>query len=167
MIERYFTPEMADLWSEKTKFQYWLLVEKSVADAQAQLGIIPKTLPPKLHKVKINVKEIEAIEQTIQHDVIAFLKSIEKQLGKDAQYLHFGLTSYDIVDTALALRCLIACNYILDSLKELAQIIKKLAIKYKYTLMMGRTHGVHAQPITFGLKCLSWYQEVIRNILRL
>ncbi|MEO0076379.1 MAG: adenylosuccinate lyase [candidate division WOR-3 bacterium] len=167
MIERYVTPEMADLWSEKTKFQYWLLVEKSVADAQAQLGIIPKTLPPKLNKVKINVKEIEAIEQTIQHDVIAFLKSIEKQLGKDAQYLHFGLTSYDIVDTALALRCLIACNYILDSLKELAQIIKKLAIKYKYTLMMGRTHGVHAQPITFGLKCLSWYQEVIRNILRL
>ncbi|MCX8014405.1 MAG: adenylosuccinate lyase, partial [candidate division WOR-3 bacterium] len=83
------------------------------------------------------------------------------------KYLHFGLTSYDVVDTALTLRCLIACNYILDALKELAQIIKNLAVRYKYTIMMGRTHGITAQPITFGFKCLSWYQEIIRNILRL
>ncbi|MEO0075158.1 MAG: adenylosuccinate lyase, partial [candidate division WOR-3 bacterium] len=167
MLERYFTPEMGELWNEETKFKYWLLVEKSVADAQAKLGIIPKTLAPRLRRVKINVKEIEEIEKLTQHDVIAFLKSIENQLGKDALYLHFGLTSYDIVDTALVLRCLIACNYILDGLKELAQTIKKLAVKHKYTVMMGRTHGVHAQPITFGLKCLSWHQEIVRNIIRI
>lgn len=167
MIERYFTPQMSDLWSETNKFKYWLLVEESVAWAQAELGIIPGTLAAKLKKVKINVLEITALEEILQHDVIAFLKSIEKQLGKDAQYLHFGLTSYDIVDTALALRCLVACADILGSARELAQTIRKLAVKHKYSLMMGRTHAVHAQPITFGLKCLSWYQEIIRNILRL
>ncbi|MCX7785796.1 MAG: adenylosuccinate lyase [candidate division WOR-3 bacterium] len=167
MIERYFTAEMSQLWSEETKFKYWLLVESAVAKAQAQLGIIPQTLFPKLNRVKINVPEIETIEKTVQHDVIAFLKSIEKQLGKDAQYLHFGLTSYDIVDTALSLRCLRACNYILEKLHELAKTIKKLAIKHKFTLMIGRTHGVHAQPITFGVKCLAWYQEIQRNILRI
>ncbi len=158
---------MADLWSEETKFKYWLLVEESVAYAQGKLGIIPKTLVPKLNKVKIDVKAIEEIEKTVQHDVIAFLKSIENQLGKDAQYLHFGLTSYDIVDTALSLRCTVACDYILKALKELSETIRKLARAHKYTFMIGRTHGVHAQPITFGLKCLSWYQEIQRNILRI
>lgn len=167
MFERYFTPEMSELWKEETKFRYWLLVEESVADAQAKLGIIPKTLAQRLRRVKINVKEIEEIEKVTQHDVIAFLKSIENQLGKDAPYLHFGLTSYDIVDTALTMRCLLANNYILDALKELAHTTKNLAIKHKYSLMIGRTHGMHAQPITFGLKCLSWYQEIVRNIIRI
>jgi adenylosuccinate lyase len=158
---------MSDLWKEETKFKYWLLVEESVAWAQGKLGIIPKSLAPKLNKAKVNVKEIEQIEEVLQHDVIAFLKSTEKQLGKEAKFLHFGLTSYDIVDTALALRCLIACDYILSSLKNLASTVKSLAKKHKYTLMMGRTHGVHAQPISFGLKCLSWYEEISRSILRL
>lgn len=167
MTTRYSTPQMSELWKEETKFKYWLLVEESVARVQGKLSIIPKSLAPKLNKAKVNVKEIEDLEEILQHDVIAFLKSTEKQLGKDAQYLHFGLTSYDIVDTALALRCLIACDYILSSLKDLASVIKKLAQRHKYTLMMGRTHGVHAQPISFGLKCLSWYQEIIRSILRL
>ncbi len=167
MLERYFTPEMADLWSEETKFKHWLLVEKSVAYVQGKLGIIPPTLAPKLNKIKIDVNEITQIEQAIQHDVIAFLKSIQKQLGKDAQYLHFGLTSYDIVDTALALRCLTACDHILKALKELSATIQKLARRHKYTYMIGRTHGMHAQVITFGVKCLSWYQEIQRNILRI
>jgi adenylosuccinate lyase len=158
---------MFQLWSEQTKFEYWLLVEQSVASAQAELGIIPKSLYPKLIKAKIDVKAITEIEEIVQHDVIAFLKSIEKPLGNDAKFLHFGLTSYDIVDTALALRCLIGCDYIISALKDLAQTTRQLAQKHKYTLMMGRTHGIHAQPITFGLKGLSWYQEIIRNILRL
>lgn len=158
---------MSQLWSEQTKFEYWLLVEQSVASAQAELGIIPKSLYPKLKKVKIDVKAIAEYEEIVQHDVIAFLKSIEKPLGNDAKFLHFGLTSYDIVDTALALRCLIGCDYILSTLKDLAQTTRQLAQKHKYTLMMGRTHGIHAQLITFGLKGLSWYQEIIRNILRL
>jgi adenylosuccinate lyase len=164
---RYSTSLMSNLWSEQTKFEYWLLVEQSVAWAQAELGIIPKSLYPKLKKAKIDVKAITEYEEIVQHDVIAFLKSIEKSLGKDAKFLHFGLTSYDIVDTALALRCLIGCDYIISALKDFAQATKQLAQKHKYTLMMGRTHGIHAQPITFGLKCLSWYQEIIRNILRL
>ncbi len=167
MNGRYSTHLMSSLWSEQTKFEYWLLVEQSVAWAQAELGIIPKSLYPKLKKAKIDIKAISAYEEIVQHDVIAFLKSIEKSLGNDAKFLHFGLTSYDIVDTALALRCLIACDYVISSLKDLAQATKQLAQKHKYTLMMGRTHGIHAQPITFGLKCLSWYQEIIRNILRL
>ena len=167
MNGRYSTSLMSNLWSEQTKFEYWLLVEQSVAWAQAELGIIPKSLYPKLKKAKIDVKAITEYEEIVQHDVIAFLKSIEKSLGKDAKFLHFGLTSYDIVDTALALRCLIGCDYIISALKDFAQATKQLAQKHKYTLMMGRTHGIHAQPITFGLKCLSWYQEIIRNILRL
>jgi len=167
VINRYSTPVMSDLWKEETKFKYWLLVEESIAWAQGKMGIVPKSLALKLNKAKVNIKEIEQIEEVLQHDVIAFLKSTEKQLGKDAKFLHFGLTSYDVVDTALALRCLIACVYILSSLKNLAATIKKLAQKHKYTLMMGRTHGVHAQPISFGLKCLSWYEEIIRSILRL
>jgi adenylosuccinate lyase len=167
MNGRYSTSLMSHLWSEQTKFEYWLLVEQSVAWAQAELGIIPKSLYPKLKKAKIDVKTITEYEEIVQHDVIAFLKSIEKPLGNDAKFLHFGLTSYDIVDTALALRCLIGCDYIISALKDFAQATKQLAQKHKYTLMMGRTHGIHAQPITFGLKCLSWYEEIIRNILRL
>lgn len=167
MIERYSTPLMFHLWNEQTKFEYWLLVEQAVAEAQGKLGIIPKTLSLKLKKAKIDVRLIAEIEDRVQHDVIAFLKSIEKPLGKDAKYLHFGLTSYDIVDTALALRSIIGSDYVISALKDLALTIQKLAQKHKYTLMMGRTHGVSAQPITFGVKCLSWYQEIIRNIVRL
>lgn len=167
MIERYSTAPMSQLWKEETKFKYWLIVEEAVAWAQGELGIIPKTLHLKLKKAKIDVKKITEIEEIVQHDVIAFLKSIEKPLGRDAKLLHFGLTSYDIVDTALALRCLIACNYILSAMKDLAKTTKQLAQKHKYTLMMGRTHGIHAQPITFGLKCLSWHEEIIRNIQRI
>lgn len=167
MIERYSTPLMSDLWLEETKFQHWLMVEQAVAWAQGELGIIPKTLFPKLKKTKIDVKAITEYEEIVQHDVIAFLKSIEKSLGKDAKFLHFGLTSYDIVDTALSLRGQKACDIIISSLEELANSIKKLAIKHKYTLMMGRTHGIHAEPITFGLKCLSWYTEIKRNIKRI
>jgi adenylosuccinate lyase len=158
---------MFHLWNEQTKFEYWLLVEQAVAEAQGKLGIIPKTLSLKLKKAKIDVRLIAEIEDRVQHDVIAFLKSIEKPLGKDAKYLHFGLTSYDIVDTALALRSIIGSDYVISALKDLALTIQKLAQKHKYTLMMGRTHGVSAQPITFGVKCLSWYQEIIRNIVRL
>jgi len=167
MSERYSTPIMSQLWSEQTKFEHWLLVEQAVAWSQGELGIIPKTLYSKIKKAKIDVKTITEYEEIVQHDVIAFLKSIEKSLGSDAKFLHFGLTSYDIVDTTLALRCQRGCDYVISALEELAKTINKLAIKHKYTLMMGRTHGIHAQPITFGLKCLSWYEEIRRNIIRL
>jgi adenylosuccinate lyase len=158
---------MSQLWSEHTKFEYWLLVEQAIAETQGKLGIIPKTLAPKLRKAKIDIKLITEIEDKVQHDVIAFLKSIEKPLGKDAKYLHFGLTSYDIVDTALAMRSIIGCDGIILVLQELVIAIRRLAKQHKHTLMMGRTHGIFAQPITFGVKCLSWHQEIIRNISRL
>ncbi|MCS7258958.1 MAG: adenylosuccinate lyase [candidate division WOR-3 bacterium] len=167
MWERYSTREMQKLWSEETKYRYWLEVEEAIARAQGELGIIPKTFYKKLKKVTLDLKKITEYEELFQHDVIGFLKSIEVQLSEDSKYLHWGLTSYDIVDTALALRCLKAIDYLIEALKELNRVVKNLALRHKYTLMIGRTHGIYAQPITFGVKCLSWYSEISRNISRL
>jgi adenylosuccinate lyase len=158
---------MTLLWSEEHKFQTWLQVEQAVARAQARLGIIPKSAARKIAQARFKVKEIERFEAVTRHDVIAFLKSVEKTIGPDFQYLHFGLTSYDIVDTALALRCRDAVGLILAEAKKLLAVTRRLALKYKHTPMMGRTHGVHAEPITFGLKCLTWYSETRRNLVRL
>ncbi|MEO0071922.1 MAG: adenylosuccinate lyase [candidate division WOR-3 bacterium] len=167
MLERYTTPEMKILWSEETKYQLWLEVEQAVARVQGELRIIPKNFYKKLKKIKLDTSKISEYEGLFQHDVIGFLRAIEDQLATDSKYLHWGLTSYDIVDTALALRCLKAIDYLLEALRDLRTVIKNLALKYKYTLMIGRTHGIHAQPITFGVKCLSWYSEIQRNIMRL
>ena len=175
MIERYTTPEMRALWSEERKFQTWLRVEQAVAQAQARLGIIPRAAAAGISQASFKLREIERFEALTRHDVIAFLKSVEASLSRRksrrartaAQYLHFGLTSYDIVDTALALRCREALDLILLEARRLLAATLRLAVRYKHTPMMGRTHGVHAEPITFGLKCLSWYAEVRRNIARL
>lgn len=167
MIPRYTTQELADLWSDQNKYDNWLKVEQAVAWAQAKLGIIPKPAASKIARSKFNLKQIEKFEKITKHDLIAFLKSVEPSIGQYQGFLHFGLTSYDIVDTALALRLVQACDYIIDALSELLVSIKTLALKHKNKLMMGRTHGMHAQPITLGLKCLSWYEETKRNIARL
>ncbi len=167
MIPRYTTKEMTDLWSEENKYASWLKVEQAVAWAQAKLGIIPKPAANRIAKAKFNIKQIEKFEQVIKHDLIAFLKSVETSIGPYGSYLHFGLTSYDVEDTALALRLLQACDFLIVSLSNLLNSIKILAIKHKNKLMMGRTHGMHAQPITFGIKCLSWFEETKRNITRL
>uniref|UniRef100_A0A7C6EF05 Adenylosuccinate lyase n=1 Tax=candidate division WOR-3 bacterium TaxID=2052148 RepID=A0A7C6EF05_UNCW3 len=167
MIPRFTTKEMADLWSEENKYHYWLKVEQAVAWAQAQIGMIPKSAARKIEKAKFNLKQIEKFETITKHDLIAFLKSVETTIGAAGRFLHFGLTSYDIVDTALALRLIQACDYINKALTELLATIKKLALNHKQTLMIGRTHGMYAQPITFGFKCLSWYEEMKRNITRL
>lgn len=167
MIARYMTEEMRALWSEERKFQTWLQVERAIASAQARLGIIPKPAARQIARARFDVRQIEKFEAETRHDVIAFLKSVETSIPGKVQYLHFGLTSYDIVDTALALRLREATALLLSEAKLLLTALKKLALKYKDTPMMGRTHGVHAEPITFGLKVLSWHQELMRGIARL
>jgi adenylosuccinate lyase len=161
------TPEMRALWSEERKFQTWLQVEQAIANAQARLGIIPKSAARQIARAKFDVRQIEKFEAETRHDVIAFLKSVESSIPGKVQYLHFGLTSYDIVDTALALRLREAANLILKEARLLLGALKSLALRYQDTPMMGRTHGVQAEPITFGLKVLSWHQELKRGIARL
>lgn len=169
MIERYLTKEMAELWREEKRFEYWLLVEKTVAEVQGEMGIIPKECAEEIKKASFSLSEIKELEKETGHDVIAFLKSIENHLSdeKAKSYLHYGLTSYDIVDTAWALQLRDGIEIIINSLKKLKEIIKNLALKYENLVMMGRTHGIFAEPITFGLKLLSFYCEIDRNIVRL
>ncbi len=167
MIERYTTEELRRIWSEENKYRKWLEVEKAVAEVQESLKIIPRGLAKKIPRIKINHRAVDRLEEKTKHDVIAFLDLCRRQLGKEGKYLHFGMTSYDLVDTSLALILREAGLIILDSLKSLKKILRSMAIKYKWTPMIGRTHGMFAQPITFGIKLLSWYEEITRNIERL
>ncbi len=172
---RYSTPELLSLWSESNKFRTWAKVEWAVAKAQEELGIIPKIgLSERLEKL-INDEEfweyiprqVEEIEKSYDHDVLAFLAVIERDLGDIGRFIHFGLTSSDVVDTANSLLLKSALEYILEELKLLSDALFEKAKDYKYDLVMGRTHGVFAQPTTFGLKFLSFYSEALRNLKRL
>jgi adenylosuccinate lyase len=167
MIERYTTKEMRELWNEEERFHYWLRVEIAVAWAQSRMKKIPVQAYEVIKKAKFDTAQIAEFERETRHDVIAFLKSVEESIGDQSRFLHFGLTSYDIVDTALALQTVKACDIILKELRLLEKVILGLAKRYKTTPMMGRTHSVHAQPITFGLKCLSWFEEIKRGRERL
>jgi len=167
MTTRYDTPEMAALWSEEAKFSSWLLVEKTVGAVEAELGIIPKPAARAIQRASFKVKEIDEFERITNHDVIAFTRSVAKSVGAAGKYVHYGLTSYDVVDTALSLRCISALEIVQAALGDLRLETARLALEHKRTPMMGRTHGVHAEPITFGLKCLSWFEETKRNIARL
>jgi adenylosuccinate lyase len=167
MTTRYETPEMAALWNEEAKFRSWLLVEKTVASVQAELGIIPKPAARAIQRATFKLKEIDEFEKVTNHDVIAFTRSVAKSVGTSGKYVHYGLTSYDVVDTALSLRCVSALEITQAALGGLRLETARLALEHKHTPMMGRTHGVHAEPITFGLKCLSWFEETNRNIQRL
>ncbi len=166
MSLRYTTPEMAQLWSEEAKFGSWLEVEKAVATVQAEMGIIPKEAARAIQRASFKVKEIERFEKITNHDVIAFTRSVARTIGEWGRFVHYGLTSYDVVDTALALRCVRAWEVVITALEELKATVVRLVIEYQDTPMIGRTHGVHAEPITFGLKCLSWLAEVVRGIER-
>ncbi|MCX7732791.1 MAG: adenylosuccinate lyase [candidate division WOR-3 bacterium] len=166
MTSRYQTPEMAQLWSEETKFKTWLLVEKAVAKIEGELGIIPKPAAEKIQQATFKISEIERFEKETNHDVIAFTRSVAKSAGEAGKYVHYGITSYDVVDTALVLRCVQALDIIHTALLELQVTTANLARRYQWTPMIGRTHGVHAEPITFGLKCLSWLAEINRGIER-
>jgi adenylosuccinate lyase len=168
MIPRYTRPEMGRIWSEENGFQKWLEVEILAAEGMAQLGKVPKAAIARIKKnARFNVKRIRQIEREVKHEIIAFLSSVAESIGDDARYLHAGMTSSDVMDTALALQFKEASAILVQDLKDLMKVLRRQAIKYKRTVMIGRTHGVHAEPITFGLKLALWYQEMARNLARL
>ncbi len=167
MIPRYTNPEMGGLWTEQRRYEAWLKVELAAADAMAAAGIIPGDAARELRaKARFDIARIEDIEQTTHHDVIAFTTAVAEHVGEAARYLHFGLTSSDVVDTALALQMVESCDLTLKNLEGLAEAIRVRADEHRKTPMIGRTHGVHAEPMTFGLKLALWYAEIQRDITR-
>ncbi len=168
MIERYTLPEMGRIWSDENKYRKWLEVEIYACEAMSELGIIPpKAVENIREKADFTVKRVNEIEEITNHDVIAFLTCVAEYVGEDSKYVHMGLTSSDVLDTALAAQMKEAGGIILNKLKELHEELKKKAVEHRNTLMMGRTHGVHAEPITFGLKMLLWMSEIQRHIERM
>ncbi|KPK63978.1 hypothetical protein AMJ83_04740 [candidate division WOR_3 bacterium SM23_42] len=167
MIKRYQTEELTKVLSQEYKFQKWLFVERTVAEVEEAEGIIPKGLSSKLRRVKVKPARVEEIERITNHDVIAFLEAVREQIKREGRWLHFGLTSYDLVDTAFVLIIIEATDVILQDIKKLMKLLGKLSLRYRNTPQMGRTHGVFAQPITFGYKIASWYEEMKRNYERL
>jgi len=167
VIERYTLPEMKAVWSSENKFKVWLDVEITACEAMVQLGLVPpEALLEIKEKANFDIERIDEIEAVVNHDVIAFLTCVGEYVGEASKYLHLGLTSYDIVDTALSVLMKKAGEIILARLEELQEALKEQALKHRYSLMMGRTHSVHAEPITFGLKMLIWLAETERNIER-
>ncbi len=168
MIPRYAKPEMESIWTDDNKFKIMLEVEILASEAMSKLGVVPKSAIAKVRKkAKINKDRINEIEKTVKHDVIAFLTSVVETVGPEARFLHMGMTSSDVLDTSLAVQMRQACLLLIKETKDLMKITKKLALKYKYTPTMGRSHGVHAEPTTFGLKVANWYSELNRSLDRL
>jgi adenylosuccinate lyase len=164
MIRRYTQPEMGAIWTEQRRYETWLEVELAAADAMAQAGLVPADAARELHaKAAFDVARIEEIEQITQHDVIAFTTAVAEKVGPAARWLHFGLTSSDVVDTAQALQMRQACDLILKDIATLLDAVRLRAEEHRRTPMIGRTHGVHAEPMTFGLKLALWYAELQRD----
>jgi adenylosuccinate lyase len=167
MIPRYTHPEMGRIWSEQRRYETWLLVETAAAEAMAAAGIVPAEAARDIReRGAFDIARIEEIEQTTQHDVIAFTTAVAEKVGPSARWLHFGMTSSDVIDTAQALQMRDACDLVLKDLETLADTIRDRAIATRRTPMIGRTHGVHAEPMTFGLKLALWYAEVQRDVER-
>src|SRR5262245_36315521 len=168
MIPRYTNPEMGAIWSEQRRYETWLEVELAAADAMAQAGIVPTEAARELRaKAAFDIPRIEEIEKTTQHDVIAFTTAVAEKVGPSARWLHFGLTSSDVVDTAQALQMRQACDLIVKGIAGLMEAVRVRAEEHRRTPMIGRTHGVHAEPMTFGLKLALWYAELQRDLDRL
>ncbi len=168
MIERYSRKEIKSIWEDYNKYSIWLKIEITAAEAMEKLKIIPRGVAKKVKsKAKINVKRILEIENKVKHDIIAFLTSITEKSGKQAKYLHKGMTSSDVLDTCFNIQLKQSGEILLKDIDELLKSIKKQALKHKFTLCIGRSHGIHAEPITFGLKFLTFYQEFLRNRKRL
>jgi len=164
MIKRYTRKEMGDLWSDEARYQTWLKVEVAACEGMAKLGKIPpKALQNIKKKAAFSIERIEAIEAETKHDVIAFLTSVAEHVGPDARYIHMGLTSSDILDTSMACLLQQAGRIILSDCNTLLDTLKEKAFQHKDTVMIGRSHGIHAEPITFGLKLAVWYDEMRRN----
>ena len=171
MIQRYTHPEMGRIWSDQRRYETWLLVETAAAEAMAGAGIVPVEAAADIRafcdRGTLDIARIEEIEQTTQHDVIAFTTAVSEKVGPSARWLHFGMTSSDVIDTAQALQMREACDVLLRDLDALAAAVKERAFEHRRTPMIGRTHGVHAEPMTFGLKLALWYAEILRDIERL
>ena len=168
MIDRYSRKELKDIWSDYNKYSIWLKIELASAQAMEKYKIIPRGISKKVKlKAKINPKRILEIEKKVKHDVIAFLTSITEKVGKEAKYLHKGMTSSDVLDTCFNLQLKQSGEILIQDLNTLLSSIRKQAIKHKFTVCIGRSHGIHAEPITFGFKMLSFYQEFLRNKKRL
>ena len=168
MIERYTLPEMGELWTETYKLKTWLQVEIAVCEAQAELGAIPEAAVEEIKaKANFDPKRVLEIEAEVRHDMIAFLTNVNEYVGDAGRYIHLGLTSSDVLDTALALQLVASVNIILERLEQLSQAIRYQAQKHRNTVMIGRSHGIHAEPITFGFKLAGWLAEVFRNRDRL
>ncbi|MDD5476475.1 MAG: adenylosuccinate lyase [Syntrophales bacterium] len=168
MIPRYSRPLMADIWSDRNRYQKWLDVELLACEAMAVRGMIPEdSLAVIRSKAAFDVARIEEIEKEVKHDVIAFLTSVAEHVGEEARYIHMGLTSSDILDTSFAVLLKEAANHLIAGVDRLLGVLKKRAFEHKGTIMIGRSHGIHAEPVTFGLKMALWYQEMARNRGRL
>jgi len=168
LISRYTLPKMGRIWTDENRFRIMMEIELAVCEALTNLGEIPRSALIKIkRKARFNLARIGEVESKVEHDVIAFLSSLSESVGKEGRYIHLGLTSSDILDTALAVQMVEAIDILIEDVENLSQILKKRAIEHKNTIMMGRTHGVHAEPTTFGLKLVLWYQETLRNLERL
>ena len=168
MIERYSRKEMVKIWSQQEKFNIWFQIEAHACDAQAKLGSIPKESAKVIwEKGKFDIEKIDEIEKTTKHDVIAFLTNLAEYIGEDARFVHQGMTSSDILDTTLSIQLQRASDILLDDIETLLKTLKKRSIEHKNTVTIGRSHGIHAEPITFGLKLAGYYAEFKRNKKRL
>src|ERR1041385_5702106 len=168
MIPRYTLPEMGALWSEQNKFQKWLDVEIAVCEVHAEMGTIPREALDEIKaKAAFSVERINEIEKTTDHDVIAFTTNLAESIGAASRFVHYGLTSSDVVDTANALLLRDACDILLSKIDALLDVLKRRAFEFKDTPQIGRTHGIHAEPTSFGLVWALWYSEMRRNRERL
>jgi len=164
MIDRYSRKELKEIWDEKNKYKIWLDIEIAAAQAMEKLKIIPKGVAAKVSKkAKINVDRIHKIEKKVHHDVIAFLTSITEKVGMEGRFLHEGMTSSDVLDTCLNIQLLQSGKIIIKDIDEILKILKNKSLKYKKTVCIGRSHGIHAEPTTFGLKLAGFYEEFKRN----
>lgn len=168
MIERYSRPEMARIWEPRNRYQKWLDIEIYASEAHAGLGNVPRDAVERIKaKADFDVDRIDEIERTVKHDVIAFLTSVADYIGDDSRFVHLGLTSSDVLDTSFAMLLTEASDLIIDDIKRLMEVIKRRAYEHKDTPMMGRSHGIHAEPVTFGIKMALWYDEMKRNLRRM
>ncbi|MFL6299364.1 MAG: adenylosuccinate lyase [Terriglobales bacterium] len=167
MISRYTRPEMGRIWADENKFRMWLAVEVAATETLAEAGLVPQEAAKAIReKGDFNLARIHQVEAEVKHDVIAFTTAVAEKVGPQSRWLHYGLTSNDVVDTAQALQIKEASDLIAKDLKALRAVLKQRAFEFKDTPMIGRTHGIHAEPITFGLKLANWYSETERNIVR-
>ncbi len=167
MIERYSLPQMKRVWSDENKFNRWLDVEIAVCEAWAEIGTIPRNAIAKIKRAKCSTRRMEEILRETHHDMTAFLGSVAESIGEESRFIHLGLTSSDVMDTALSLQVVEAADILLHDIKELITLLAQKAMEHKYTPIIGRTHGVHAEPTSFGLKLAIWLDEMRRNQQRL